>query len=178
MSVVSNRLHKLALEIFGRLPGRVRRVVVQLLTPHYVLGAVLVLRHEDNVLFVRSRHTRAGWTLPGGLMQRGETPADAVRREVGEELGLDLEVDEQPTLTLVDPACRRVDLVYEVPVAVPPAIRVDGTEAVAACWLPTDTELEDPTAIGAIGALLRRDAPVEVVLPERPQVAAASDGAR
>lgn len=177
MSVVPNRLHKLALEVFGRLPGRLRRLVVQVLTPHYVLGAVLVLRHEDNVLFVRSRHARSGWSLPGGLMQRGETPGDAIRREVCEELGLDIEVDEQPTLTLIDPQCRRVDLVYEIPVAVPPAVRVDGTEAVAACWLPTGTELEDPTAINAIAALLKRDGSREVVLPEREAVAIA-DAAR
>jgi 8-oxo-dGTP pyrophosphatase MutT (NUDIX family) len=171
MSVVRNRVHKLALELFARLPGRVRRLVVQVLTPHYVLGAVVVLRHDDNVLFVQSRHTRAGWTLPGGLMQRGETPADAIRREVFEELGLDIEVDEHPTLTMVDPDCRRVDLVYEVLVAVPPAVRVDGTEAVAACWLPSGAELEDPTAVAAIAALVRRNAAGGVVLPEREPVA-------
>ncbi len=166
MNVVPNRLYKLALELFGLLPGRVRRLVVRLLTPHYVLGAVLVLRHDGNVLFVRSRHTRAEWTLPGGLMGGGETPRDAIRREVCEELGLDVDVDEQPTLTLVDPRCRRIDLVYEVHVAVPPSVRVDGTEAVAACWLPISTELDDPTAVSAVAALVARDDPDTLVLPE------------
>lgn len=166
MSVLPNRLYKLALELFGHLPGGLRRLVVRLVTPHYAVGAVIVLRHSDNVLFVRSRHTRAGWTLPGGLMRRGELPRDAVRREVCEELGLDVEVDEQPTFTLVDPACRRIDLVYEVVVAVPPSVRVDGTEAVAACWLPVTTDLEDPTALAAIGSLLSRDQQRQIVLPE------------
>lgn len=166
MSKLPNRLHKLALEVFGLLPGRVRRLVVRIITPHYAVGAVLVLRHEDNVLFLRSRHNRAEWSLPGGLLQRGERPREAIRREVCEELRLDIEVDEQPTLTLVDPACRRIDLVYELPVIAPPSVRVDGTETLAACWLPIDTELEDPAAVAVVAALRSRDAPVDSVVAD------------
>ncbi|MGW5679621.1 NUDIX domain-containing protein [Streptomyces sp. NPDC003860] len=35
---------------------------------------------------------KAGWNLPGGRVNEGETPAAACRREVAEELGLDLAV--------------------------------------------------------------------------------------
>ena len=32
---------------------------------------------------------KPGWEVPGGFVERGESPADACRREIAEELGLD-----------------------------------------------------------------------------------------
>jgi 8-oxo-dGTP pyrophosphatase MutT (NUDIX family) len=46
-----------------------------------VLGAVLALRHGDEVLMLHSRHVRFGWTLPGGLMQSGSHHAGTLERE-------------------------------------------------------------------------------------------------
>jgi len=46
-------------------------------------GRVLLLRH---VL-----RRGSGWGIPGGFLARGEQPEEAVRREVREETGLELE---------------------------------------------------------------------------------------
>ncbi|MFE7580043.1 NUDIX hydrolase [Streptomyces gardneri] len=52
--------------------------------------SVLILDHEARVLLVE-RTDIPGWGLPGGLMEPGESFESAGRREVQEELGLQLD---------------------------------------------------------------------------------------
>jgi ADP-ribose pyrophosphatase YjhB (NUDIX family) len=60
--------------------------------PRVGVGAVVL--HEDKVLLVRrGRPPSAGrWSLPGGLVELGETTVDAVRRELMEECGIGIHV--------------------------------------------------------------------------------------
>ena len=47
------------------------------------------LIHNDAILMVQHQElTRSYWTLPGGGLEAGETPAEAAVREVWEETGL------------------------------------------------------------------------------------------
>lgn len=51
-----------------------------------------IVRDEGGrILWVR-RRDNGRWELPGGAIERGETPLDAVVREVKEESGFDVEV--------------------------------------------------------------------------------------
>ena len=54
--------------------------------------AAAVIVRDGRVLMVHERSRRSGggewWTLPGGGLEPGETPEEAVRREVFEETGL------------------------------------------------------------------------------------------
>jgi 8-oxo-dGTP diphosphatase len=61
-----------------------------------VVGVGTVVWHGDRVLLVRrGRPPRQGhWSLPGGAQELGETVAEAARREVLEETGLEVEVGE------------------------------------------------------------------------------------
>jgi 8-oxo-dGTP pyrophosphatase MutT (NUDIX family) len=150
------RLRRAALEIFGRLPAPLRRLAVRLITPHYVMGAVLALRKGDEVLMLRSRHVRFGWTLPGGLMQGGETPREALHRELLEELRIEVDLDEEASVVIVDPVDRRVDFVFERHVSERPVVHVDGTEVLEARWLPLTSELCDDVARDALTRLASR----------------------
>lgn len=56
-------------------------------TPRVAAGA-LFLDDQDRVLLVHPTY-KDTWDIPGGYVERGESPAAACRRELKEELGLD-----------------------------------------------------------------------------------------
>jgi 8-oxo-dGTP pyrophosphatase MutT (NUDIX family) len=51
------------------------------------LGSRCIVVDGERVLLVRHAHS-SGWRLPGGAVEKGETLAEAARREVREECGL------------------------------------------------------------------------------------------
>jgi 8-oxo-dGTP diphosphatase len=57
------------------------------------LGAFGVLTRDERILFVQNRRVIGGrevltWDLPGGQVERGETLAEALLRELREEIGV------------------------------------------------------------------------------------------
>jgi nucleoside triphosphatase len=59
--------------------------------PEPTVGALIVNR-EGKILLVKSRKWFDKFTLPGGHIEIGETMVEAVKREVKEEVGLDVQV--------------------------------------------------------------------------------------
>jgi 8-oxo-dGTP pyrophosphatase MutT (NUDIX family) len=56
---------------------------------HYTVSAIVL--HNDRVLLVE--HRKSGTALPpGGHIEPGEDPVQALRREVREEVGIDVEI--------------------------------------------------------------------------------------
>ena len=142
---VPGPVRRLALTGFRRMPRWARVRLIRLVAPSHTVGALCLLEHEGTVLLLRQRH-RHGWTLPGGLVNRGETAAQAVVREVAEETGLVVEVG-LPVGTVVEPRTRRVDVVFHVVAGAAPVVTA-GSEAVSAAWLRPEQAgaVDEPTA--------------------------------
>lgn len=51
------------------------------------VGVTAIVEQGNRVVLVRHSY-KSGWYLPGGAVERGEPPAEAVLRELKEEIGL------------------------------------------------------------------------------------------
>lgn len=108
---------------------------------HLPTVAVLCRDEADRVLLVQQRDTRC-WSVPGGAIEPGESPADAAAREAFEESGLQLKVGKLQA-ALGGPECRRtyangdelsyVALVYEATV-IGGTTKPDDDETSAVAW--------------------------------------------
>lgn len=62
------------------------------------IEVVAAIIHQDGKILATQRgygDYKGWWEFPGGKMEPGETAEEAVRREIGEELGVDISVEEQ-----------------------------------------------------------------------------------
>jgi 8-oxo-dGTP diphosphatase len=53
-------------------------------------GVTCLISSGDELLLVRHTYGRSAWTLSGGGLKKNESKEDAVKREVREELGLNI----------------------------------------------------------------------------------------
>ena len=130
------------------------------------VGAYAVIIRHDRILLTRlAPHITRGelWTLPGGGLDHGEDPRDAVLREIREETGLEAEVGETARVYSAHlPATwrdgRRVDahalrIVYDgwvAPDAPDPQVLEVGGSTVAAAWHPVAGVMDGSVPVAAL----------------------------
>jgi|SRR4051794_8030236 ADP-ribose pyrophosphatase YjhB (NUDIX family) len=145
-----------AFRAFYRLPMNWRRRLVRLGSAGYIVGAVTIVRDADaappgRILLLR-QPPGPGWSIPGGLLGRGERPIDGAARELAEETGIRLEPARlRPGVpnAIVHSGGRWVDMVFEASVpAASATLVVDEAEVHEAAWYPLDElpRLTGPTA--------------------------------
>ncbi len=59
------------------------------------VGVIGLITHEDHLLLTRRavEPEKGKWSLPGGYMDAGEMPEETLRRELREELALEVEIN-------------------------------------------------------------------------------------
>jgi 8-oxo-dGTP pyrophosphatase MutT (NUDIX family) len=168
---VRGRLQALLFGAYRRLPPAGRLLVIRSFTPSFHVGALCVIEREDGALLLlrQSYRRKEAWGFPGGLLKRGEQPADAVRREVKEELGIDVDVDDAP-MVVVEPRYRRVDVVYKGRLSqvedtdrAPPA---DTADAVAAAAAAADQRAPTPSSPEILEVRWFPPGQLPILLPE------------
>jgi 8-oxo-dGTP diphosphatase len=58
------------------------------------IGVFALIRDEQKRVLLAHRRDMDRWNLPGGRVEAGETPWDALKREVQEEVGINVSIDE------------------------------------------------------------------------------------
>ncbi len=142
---IARRVRGCAYQTFYRMPGSLRRRLVRLVVPKYLVGAVTIIRDSEatepgRLLLLRQPPGR-GWGLPAGLLKKAEAPAVGASRELQEESGVVIAPDDlEPAVpnAIVHPK-GWVDTVFmgSVPASTTELV-VDGGEVLEARWFPLD----------------------------------------
>ncbi len=86
-------LQKLIAKVWRALPPRVRRWSMRATQTRFTVTAgALIFNDEGQVLLLKHRfRAGSGWGIPGGFLELGEQPDEALRRELREEIALEVQ---------------------------------------------------------------------------------------
>ncbi len=88
-------IKNILLKIWRVLPVWLQTVLSRLIRPLFqVFAAAVIFDQDKNMMLVKSTYQRFHpWGLPGGSLEYGEHPEEAVIREVQEETGLHIGIE-------------------------------------------------------------------------------------
>lgn len=83
---------KLIAVAWRKMPARFRRWSMRVTQTRFTVTAgALIFNSEGKVLLLKHRfRAGSGWGIPGGFLEAGEQPEAAMRRELREEIGLEV----------------------------------------------------------------------------------------
>lgn len=124
-------------------------------------GALVAVWCQGLLLLVRASYRRE-LSLPGGGIQRRETALQAARRELREELGLEVEPSELGKPWVITERTRRGEntvWIFGLGLAERPALEADGLEILGWEWLTAGEALQRPLLGHLRQYLLQRASP-------------------
>jgi 8-oxo-dGTP diphosphatase len=94
------------------LPTGLQLLIMRLIQDRFLVGVTGIIFNEQNeILLFKHTYRSHAWSLPGGYLKSGEHPREALEREIKEESGLVVSVDE-PLKTRTDRDTARLDMCY------------------------------------------------------------------
>jgi len=90
----------------------VQLLVMRFFQDKFLVGVTgIILNDKKEVLLFKHTYRSHAWSLPGGYLKAGEHPREALEREIKEESGLVVSIDES-LKTRTDRETARLDLCY------------------------------------------------------------------
>jgi ADP-ribose pyrophosphatase YjhB (NUDIX family) len=117
--------------------------IVFTITKARIRGTMVAIWHREKILLVKCSY-RKGWSIPGGLVKKGETWAQTAVRETFEEVGLRL-IEEDLVFKAEVPgdlSPRDWSHLFEVALAHPGEVTVDGREIIDAQFVTAEAALK------------------------------------
>lgn len=135
-------LKKLLGTLYRFAPARLFNRATNFFQSHFTVTVAAVVINEDRrVLLLKHRFREgSGWGIPGGFLGKGEQPEDALRRELREEVGIEVESVE-PVLARTVKQARQVQIIFRCRAAgeaKPMSIEVEKCEWCAVEQLPDE----------------------------------------
>lgn len=94
------------------LPKGLQLLVMRFFQDRFLVGVTGIIFNDKNeVLLFKHIYRSHAWSLPGGYLKAGEHPREALEREIKEESGLIVSVDES-LKTRTDRDTARLDMCY------------------------------------------------------------------
>jgi len=95
-----------------RLPKELQLFVMRFFQDQFLVGVTgIILNDKKEILLFKHTYRSHAWSLPGGYLKSGEHPREALEREIREESGLVVSVDDS-LKTRTDRESARLDLCY------------------------------------------------------------------
>lgn len=94
------------------LPKGFQLRLMRLFQDEFLVGVTgIIFNDQDEILLFKHSYRSHSWSLPGGYLKAGEHPSEGLEREIKEESGLVVSVDEQ-LKTRTDREVARLDMCY------------------------------------------------------------------
>ncbi len=105
-------IRNIAEKIWWLMPYYLRWRIVWLTQKKFTVSVVGIITNDKQEILILDHYFRLkySWGLPGGFINRGEKPNDAIRREIKEETDLELE---NVNLIRVRNVGRHIEILFE-----------------------------------------------------------------
>jgi 8-oxo-dGTP diphosphatase len=138
VQIVHDMLKNLIGGVWRLLPARMRRWSMRATHTRFTVTAgAIIFNDAGHVLLLKHRfRAGSGWGLPGGFLEAGEQPLAALKRELREEIGMEVESAEVFTARSFK-NIRQVEVLYLCRAnsnGKPQTIEVERAE-----WFPVDS---------------------------------------
>jgi len=98
--------------LFKILPKNIQLFIMRLFQSQFLVGVTgVIFNAKDEILLFKHTFRQQAWSLPGGYLKAGEHPAEALEREIKEESGLVVSVDDM-LKTRTDRDGARLDMCF------------------------------------------------------------------